>query len=103
MLGKGYDPGMVRDVVRRLQRRRPDIESLAYFDAGLADRHSKRAETPAAPAMAGAGVDWDAAIGVYARSHFLVSLRRPRAPRAAGKARHRRRHGCRDTKTGMSR
>jgi hypothetical protein len=70
MLGKGYDPGVVRDVVRRLQRRRPDIEWLAYFDAGLADRHSKRAETPAARAMAGAGVDWDAAIGVYAAVIF---------------------------------
>jgi hypothetical protein len=79
MLGKGYDPGVVRDVVRRLQRRRPDIESLAYFDAGLADRHSKRAETPAARAMAGAGVDWDAEIGVYAAVIFGLAAQAPRA------------------------
>jgi hypothetical protein len=37
---------MVREVVQDLRRRKPDIASLAYFDAALADRHAKRAETP---------------------------------------------------------
>ena len=69
-IGKGYDPGMVREVVRDLRRRKPDIASLAYFDAALADRHAKRAETPAERATAAAAIDWDKTIAMYARGGF---------------------------------
>lgn len=65
-IGKGYDPGMVREVVRELRRRKPDVASLAYFDAALADRHGKRAVTPSE--RAAVPVDWDAAIAMFARS-----------------------------------
>jgi hypothetical protein len=37
---------MVREVMRELRRRKPDIASLVYFDAALADRHAKRVQTP---------------------------------------------------------
>ena len=66
-IAKGYDPGMVREVVRDLRRRKPDIASLAYFDAALAERHSKRAETPSERAAAMAAVDWDQVVSFYAR------------------------------------
>jgi hypothetical protein len=92
-LGKGYDPGMVHEVVRDLRRRKPDIASLAYFDAALADRRAKRPETPAARATAAAAVDWD----VCSRG-LLVAVRWPSArhdrlpcaTRTTCKARHQR-------------
>lgn len=64
---KGYDPGMVREVIRELRRRKPDIASLAYFDAALAERHAKRPATPSERAAAAAAVDWDKVIAMYAR------------------------------------
>ena len=64
-LGKGYDPGMVREVVRDLRRRKPDIASLAYFDAALADRHGKRALMPSE--RAAVVIDWDGVISMFAR------------------------------------
>jgi hypothetical protein len=67
-LGKGYDPGMVREVVRDLRRRKPDIASLAYFDAALADRHSKRAETPSERAGYAAVTDFDKVIAMFVRT-----------------------------------
>lgn len=51
---------MVREVVRDLRRRKPDIASLAYFDAALADRHAKRTETPSERAGYAAVTDFDA-------------------------------------------
>jgi hypothetical protein len=69
-LGKGYDSGMVREVVRDLRRRKPDIRALAYFDAALADRHAKRAETPAERATAAAAIDRDKTIAMYARGGY---------------------------------
>jgi hypothetical protein len=69
-LGKGYDPGMVREVIRDLRRRKPDIASLAYFDAALADRHGRRPETPAERATAAAAIDWDQTIAMYARGGY---------------------------------
>lgn len=65
-IAKGYDPGMVREVVRDLRRRKPDVASLAYFDAALADRHAKRAVTPSE--RAAVPVDWDATVSMFARS-----------------------------------
>jgi hypothetical protein len=67
-LGKGYDPGMVREVVRDLRRRKPDIASLAYFDAALADRHAKRAETPSERAGYAAATDFDKVIAMFVRT-----------------------------------
>jgi len=66
-LGKGYDPGMIREVVRDVRRRKPDIASSAYFDAALADRHAKRAESPSERAAAAAAIDWDQVVSFYAR------------------------------------
>src|SRR5258708_34618989 len=45
-LAKGYASGMIVEVVRELLARKPDIGSLAYFDAKLAERHAKRPSTP---------------------------------------------------------
>jgi uncharacterized protein (UPF0335 family) len=64
-IDKGYDSGMVREVVRELRRRKPDIASLAYFDAALADRHLKRAITPSE--RAAAAVDWEQVVSFFAR------------------------------------
>jgi hypothetical protein len=69
-LDKGYDSGMVREVVRDLRRRKPDIASLAYFDAALADRHARRSETPAERATAAATVDWNQTIAMYVRGGY---------------------------------
>jgi hypothetical protein len=69
-VGKGYDSGMVREVVRELRRRKPDIASLAYFDAALADRHGKRAVTPSERVTAAAAIDWDQTIAMYARGGY---------------------------------
>jgi hypothetical protein len=55
-IANGYDPGMVREVVRELRRRKPDVASLAYFDAALAV--AKRPLTPSERVSA-AAVDWD--------------------------------------------
>ena len=67
-IAKGYDPGMVREVVRDLRRRKPDIASLAYFDAALADRHAKRAETPSERAGYAAVTDFDKVICMCVRT-----------------------------------
>ncbi|MGY3535391.1 hypothetical protein [Bradyrhizobium sp. USDA 4452] len=75
----GYDPGMVRDVVRDLDRRKPGIASLAYFDAALAERHDKRAAKPSERAAAGASINWDATVAMYARNQSIW-------PRHAGPA-----------------
>lgn len=40
-LSKGYVPSMVLEVVRELLARKPDISSLNYFDAALADRYQR--------------------------------------------------------------
>jgi hypothetical protein len=67
-IGKGYDSGMVREVVRELRRRKPDVKSLAYFDAALSERHSKRAETPSERAGYAAATDFDKVIAMFART-----------------------------------
>jgi len=64
-IGKGYDPGMIREVVRELRRRKPDIAALAYFDAALADRHARRATTPSE--RASIVIDWDGVISMFTR------------------------------------
>ncbi|MCA6114273.1 hypothetical protein J6524_04930 [Bradyrhizobium sp. WSM 1738] len=66
-LGKGYDPGTVREVVRELRRRKPDVASLAYFDSALAERHAKRPPTPAERAGYAAVTNWDAVISMWVR------------------------------------
>jgi hypothetical protein len=67
-LGKGYDPGMIREVVRDLRCGKPDFASLAYFDAALADRHAKRAETPSERAGYAAVTDFDKVIAMFVRT-----------------------------------
>ena len=59
---------MVREVVRELRRRKPDVASLAYFDAALADRHGKRAETPSERAGCAAVTDFDKVIAMFVRT-----------------------------------
>lgn len=66
-LATGYDPAMVREVVRELLARKPDISSLAYFDAALADRHAKRAPTPSERAAGVSPTNMDWAVGHYAK------------------------------------
>jgi len=36
-LSKGYDPGIVREVVRELRRRKPDVTSLTYSTLRLSN------------------------------------------------------------------
>jgi hypothetical protein len=66
-LAKGYDPRIVREVVRELRRRKRDFASLAYFDAALAYRHAKRPQTPSERVAIAAAVDWDQVVSFYAR------------------------------------
>jgi hypothetical protein len=67
-IAKGYDSGMVREVVRELRRRKPDVKSLAYFDGALAERHGKRAETPSERSAGYAAVtNWDGVITMWTR------------------------------------
>ena len=65
-LGKGYDPGAIRDVVRDLRKRKSDIASLAYFDAALSDRHASRKETSSGGYAA--VTDFDGVISMYVRT-----------------------------------
>jgi hypothetical protein len=65
-LSKGYAPAMIREVVRELISRKPDIANLAYFDAALAERHSKRAETPSERAAAASTLNMDSVVRLYA-------------------------------------
>ncbi|MET0546913.1 MAG: hypothetical protein ABWZ40_11435 [Caulobacterales bacterium] len=67
-IAKGYDSGMVREVVRELRRRKPDVKSLAYFDGALAERHGKRAETPSERAGYAAFTDFDKVISMFVRT-----------------------------------
>jgi hypothetical protein len=67
-LGKGYDTGMIREVVRDLRRRKPDIASLAYFDAALSERDAKRAETPSERAGYAASADFDKVVLTFVRT-----------------------------------
>lgn len=64
-IAKGYDPGMVKEVVRELRQRKPDVASLAYFEAALAERHGKRAQLPSE--RAAAVIDWDSTVKMFAR------------------------------------
>lgn len=66
-LAKGYERPMIREVVTELLARKPDISSLAYFDAALAERHAKRPETPSERAAAAASYDMDWAVGMFAK------------------------------------
>ena len=66
-LAKGYDPGMIRDVVRDLRARKPGITSLAYFEPALAERHAKRPETPSERRESESRVDFDKVVAMFAR------------------------------------
>jgi hypothetical protein len=102
---------MVREVVRELRRRKPDIASLAYFGAALADRHARRPETPTERATAAAAIDWDHTIAMYARGGYWSRyagpapgmIRLPRAARDAREARHRRHDGRENAQGRVSR
>jgi hypothetical protein len=65
-LSKGYAASMVVDVVRELVARKPDVASLAYFDAALAERHAKRGMTPSE--IAATPIDLDKIVSLYART-----------------------------------
>lgn len=66
-LTKGYAPSTCVEVVRELLARKPDISSLAYFDAALADRHSKRGPTPSERAAGVSPETMDWALGHFAK------------------------------------
>ena len=66
-LGKGYDPGMIREVVRELAA--PESRTLRLWHIST-PRHAKRPETPAEPAKAAAAVDWDQTTAMYARGDY---------------------------------
>jgi hypothetical protein len=57
-----------RPHVRDLRRRKPAVKSRAYFDAALADRHAKRAETLSERAGYAAVTDFDKVIAVFVRT-----------------------------------
>ena len=66
-LAKGYASPMILEVVRELLARKPDIASLNYFDAALAARHSSRAESPSERLAAGAVLDMEKVVSMFAR------------------------------------
>jgi hypothetical protein len=79
-LAKGYDTSVVREVVRKLRRRKPDVASLAYLDAALADRHGKRPQSPSERIAAAAAIDWDQVCFVLRSGRSVV----PRLGRLSG-------------------
>jgi hypothetical protein len=66
-VAKGYAPSMCVEVVRELLARKPDITSLAYFDAALADREAKRAPTPSERAAGAPPATIDGPVGHFAK------------------------------------
>lgn len=58
-LSKGYSTTLILDVVRDGLARKPDIATLNYFDAALAEKHASRPESPSERAANGGKVDMD--------------------------------------------
>jgi hypothetical protein len=56
-LSKGYSATLILDVVRDGLARKPDIATLNYFDAALADKHATRPESPSERAAAQVDMD----------------------------------------------
>ena len=67
-LERGYDPGMIREVVREIRQRKPDVASLAYFDGALAERHKARAPTPSEREGYAAVTNFEKVVGMFAKS-----------------------------------
>lgn len=58
-LSKGYSSTLILEVVRDGLARKPDIATLNYFDAALADKHANQPESPSEKAAASAKIDMD--------------------------------------------
>jgi hypothetical protein len=56
-LSKGYSSTMILEVVRDGLARKPDIATLNYFDAALAEKHANRPESPSERAAATVDMD----------------------------------------------
>jgi DNA-binding Lrp family transcriptional regulator len=56
-LSKGYSSTLILEVVRDGLARKPDIATLNYFDAALADKHATRPESPSERAAARVDMD----------------------------------------------
>lgn len=67
-LAKGYSPSMIIEIVKELLARKPDISSLNYFDAALAERHLKRPETPSERAAAASQIDMDKVAEMFVKT-----------------------------------
>lgn len=67
-LAKGYSSTMIVEVVRELLARKPDISSLNYFDAALAERHANRPESPSEKAASAANIDMDKVVAMYVKT-----------------------------------
>ena len=67
-LGKGYAPAMIIEVVKELLARKSDVSSLKYFDAALAERHARRAESPSQRAAARAAIDMEKVVSMWVKT-----------------------------------
>jgi hypothetical protein len=56
-LSKGYSSTLILEIVRDGLARKPDIATLNYFDAALAEKHANRQESPSERAAATVDMD----------------------------------------------
>jgi len=67
-LSKGYSSTMILEVVRELLARKPDINSLAYFEPKLAERHANQPLSPTERVKIEAAVDMDQTAEFYKKT-----------------------------------
>lgn len=67
-LDKGYPREMILDVVKSMFARKPDIASLAYCEAALAERHAKAPLSPSQRAADASKINWDSVAALYAKT-----------------------------------
>lgn len=67
-LSKGYSHTMILEVVKDLLARKPDISSLNYFDAALAERHVNRPESPSEKIEAATKIDMDSVVAMFVKT-----------------------------------
>jgi hypothetical protein len=58
-LSKGYSTTLILEVVKDGLARKPDIATLNYFDAALAEKHANQPERPSEKASSAANIDMD--------------------------------------------
>jgi hypothetical protein len=67
-LSKGYSHTMILEVVKELLARKPDISTLNYFDAALAERYIHRPESPSEKIEAAAKIDMDSVVAMFVKT-----------------------------------